>query len=130
MKRGLFLMHGWLVSFRYGVPAAGRAVRSRPKTIIAPMNLQLLGGISAPQFLARHWQKKPLLVRNAVPGFTGTLEATELLRLASRQDVESRLVRGTGTRRSLEHGPFPASRFRSLPPRNWTLLVQGLNLHV
>lgn len=94
------------------------------------MNLQLLGGLTAPRFLARHWQKKPLLVRNAIPGFAGAVEATELLRLASREDVESRLVRGSGTRLSLEHGPFRASRFRSLPPRNWTLLVQGLNLHV
>ena len=94
------------------------------------MNLQLLGGLTVPQFLARHWQKKPLLVRTAVRGFNDPVQAAELLRLASREDVESRLVRGTGTRLSLEHGPFRASRFRSLPPRNWTLLVQGLNHHV
>lgn len=93
------------------------------------MILQLLGGLTVPQFLSRHWQKKPLVVRNAMPGFTGTLQATEVIRLACRDDVESRLVRGIGRRLSLEHGPFRASRFRALPARNWTLLVQGLNTH-
>jgi len=93
------------------------------------MILQLLGGLTVPQFLSRHWQKKPLLVRGAMPGFTATLPPAELFRLARREDVESRLVRGSGKRRSLDHGPFRASEFRALPARNWTLLVQGLNLH-
>jgi 50S ribosomal protein L16 3-hydroxylase len=93
------------------------------------MKLQLLGGLTAPEFLSRHWQKKPMLARKAIPAFKDALQATELFRLAARDDVESRLVRGTGTRLSLDHGPFRTSALRSLPKCNWTLLVQGLNLH-
>jgi 50S ribosomal protein L16 3-hydroxylase len=29
--------------------------------------LTLLGGLSPEQFMKRHWQKKPLLIRQAVP---------------------------------------------------------------
>ena len=31
---------------------------------------------------------------------------------------------------SLAHGPFRCADFRALPARNWTLLVQGVNLHL
>jgi len=31
----------------------------------------MLGGLSAQQFLRRHWQKRPLVVRGAFPGFRG-----------------------------------------------------------
>jgi 50S ribosomal protein L16 3-hydroxylase len=93
------------------------------------MILQLLGARTVPQFLSRHWQKRPLLVRNALPGFKDVVQAPELFRLASREAVESRMVRRSGRRWLLEHGPFPASRLRAMPSANWTLLVQGLNLH-
>jgi 50S ribosomal protein L16 3-hydroxylase len=53
-----------------------------------------------------------------------------LFRLACRDDVESRLVLREGGRWSLAHGPFRASYFTSLPSRRWTLLVQGVNLHL
>lgn len=102
----------------------------RAKTIIAPMTLQLLGGLSAKQFLARHWHKRPLLVRNAAPGFSGFVRARELFRLAERDDVESRAVERHGRRWTLEHGPFSRRSFRARPARNWTLLVSGLNNHL
>lgn len=61
---------------------------------ITPPNapLQLLGGLSPKQFLAEYWQKKPLLVRQAVPGFTGLMSPDELRAAARRDDVESRLI--------------------------------------
>ena len=31
--------------------------------------VQMLGGLSPAQFMRRYWQKKPLLIRNAFPGF-------------------------------------------------------------
>lgn len=89
----------------------------------------LLGGRTARAFLARHWQREALLVRGAVPGFTGMLGRKALLTLAGRDDVESRLVVRDGARYTLEHGPFRPGDFRGLPERNWTLLVQGVNLH-
>ena len=94
------------------------------------MTLQLLGGMTSRQFLARHWQKRPLLVRKAVPGFKGFVQAAELFRLAARDDVESRAVERHGRRWTLEHGPFPRRSFTGRPARNWTLLVSGLNNHL
>lgn len=93
------------------------------------MRLPLLGGLSARTFLSRHWQKQALLVRQAMPGFHGVLDPGELFALACSDIVESRLVEGSGQRWTLHHGPFDRADFRRLPARNWTLLVQGVNLH-
>ncbi len=87
-----------------------------------------LGGLAVPTFLRRHWHKTPLLVRCAINGFTGPFSARRLFSLAGRDDVESRLVVRDGTRWSLTHGPFRRADFLALPARNWTLLVQGVNL--
>ena len=90
----------------------------------------LLGGLTPAAFLRRHWQKRALLVRDAIPRFGGLLTRTELFRLACRDDVESRLVLRERGRWSLAHGPFRAADFTGLPGRRWTLLVQGVNLHL
>jgi 50S ribosomal protein L16 3-hydroxylase len=90
----------------------------------------LLGGLAPAAFLRRHWQKRALLVREAIRGFGGLVSRAELFRLACRDDVESRLVLREGRRWSLAHGPFRAADFASLPSRRWTLLVQGVNLHL
>ncbi|MDB5881791.1 MAG: hypothetical protein JWP43_1669 [Ramlibacter sp.] len=90
--------------------------------------LPLLGGLSAQQFMTRHWQKKPLLVRGAVPGLNPVMTRGELFELASRDEVESRVV-SQGKRWALRRGPFAR---RALPPLSrpgWTLLVQGVDLH-
>jgi len=89
--------------------------------------LQLLGGLSPKQFLAEYWQKKPLLIRNAVPGFTGLLSRNEMFTAARRDDVESRLVSREGGDWDLRRGPFAAKDFKTRP-HPWTVLVQGLNL--
>jgi 50S ribosomal protein L16 3-hydroxylase len=89
----------------------------------------LLGTLTPRAFLARHWQRDALLVRDAVPHFEGFATLPELARLAGRDDVESRLVVRTGKRYELHQGPFRRADFKALPARNWTLLVQGLNLH-
>lgn len=90
------------------------------------MKQPLLGGLSAKDFLRRHWQKKPLLVRGALPNFRGVASREQLLRLAARPDVESRLIRRAGARWSVRQGPHP----RVALQRNATLLVQGVNLHL
>lgn len=93
--------------------------------------LPLLGGLSPAAFMRRHWHKKPLLVRGALPGVLPPLPRAALFALAARDDVESRLVeqRGGGRGWSLRRGPFGR---RALPPLSrpgWSLLVQGLDLH-
>jgi 50S ribosomal protein L16 3-hydroxylase len=93
--------------------------------------LQLLGGLTARQFLRRYWQKKPLLVRQAVPGFTGFagLETpSQLLELACSPDAESRLVAQHGKSWQLERGPLPRAILRRPRKTPWTVLLQGVNL--
>jgi 50S ribosomal protein L16 3-hydroxylase len=102
----------------------------RPIIPAMPDARTLLGGITVAAFLREHWQKAARLVRSAVPGFAGLADRPTLERLAMRDDVESRLVIREGRRWSLAHGPFRRADFRDLPARNWTLLVQGLNLHL
>src|SRR5215218_8795019 len=91
--------------------------------------LPLLGGLTPAQFMKRHWQKKPLLVRQAVPAMQPLLTPAELFALAGRDEVESRLVARESASWRLQRGPFAR---RALPPlkrREWTLLVQGVDLH-
>ena len=91
--------------------------------------LALLGGLSPQQFMKRHWQKKPLLVRGALPGFQPLLARKELFELAARDEVESRLVAQSGSKWQFRRGPLER---RALPPLSrpgWTLLVQGVDLH-
>ena len=92
--------------------------------------LPLLGGLTPQQFMRRHWQKKPLLVRQALPGVAAPVSRTALFGLAAGDTAESRLVQRRGDSWSLRHGPLPR---RALPPLSrpgWTLLVQGLDLHL
>ena len=91
--------------------------------------LQLLGGLSPAQFMKRHWQKKPLLVRQAIPGFQPLLSRSALFELAGDEAVESRLISRGAQGWQLRSGPLAR---RALPPLarpDWTLLVQGVDLH-
>ncbi|HEX7954536.1 MAG TPA: cupin domain-containing protein [Burkholderiales bacterium] len=87
---------------------------------------QLLGGLNVTAFLRQHWQKQPLLVRGALPGFDGVVDFDRMVDLACREECESRLILRRADRWAVEHGPFERKRFSRLPPRDWTLLVQGL----
>lgn len=95
--------------------------------------LQLLGGLSPEQFMRRHWEKKPLLVRQAIPGFSALLERGELFELAERDEVESRLVSQTDRsgkpKWQFKRGPFARRALPALKQPKWTLLLQGMDLH-
>jgi 50S ribosomal protein L16 3-hydroxylase len=88
-----------------------------------------LGGVSVEQFMRRHWQRRPLLIRAALPDVSPPLSPEALFELASRDDVESRLVSQRARRWQLARGPFDPD---DLPPRTrraWSLLVQGVEAH-
>jgi 50S ribosomal protein L16 3-hydroxylase len=87
----------------------------------------LIGGLDVEAFMLRHWQREPLLIRAAFPGFSDPLSPREVLALAGDPDASSRLVRRRGSSYTLEHGPFPPSRFKQLARRDWTVLVQDTN---
>jgi 50S ribosomal protein L16 3-hydroxylase len=93
--------------------------------------LQLLGGLSPQLFMKRHWQKKPLLVRQAIANFKPLLNRTELFELASREDCQARMViqdPGMTPGWRFQHGPFERRALPSLKRPGWTLLVQGVDL--
>ncbi|MDQ6640560.1 MAG: cupin domain-containing protein [Pseudomonadota bacterium] len=110
----------------------------------------LLGGLSSAAFMRRHWQKKPLLVRAALPDAPNIVDRGALFELAAHDDVESRLVERhvernsqrivgptsgrdvdhAAERWSLRHGPFTRRSLPGLKGRAWTLLVQGADLHL
>jgi 50S ribosomal protein L16 3-hydroxylase len=91
--------------------------------------LALLAGLSPDQFMRRHWQKKPLLVRGAIPGFSPLLSRSELFKLASSDSVESRLIVKNSQSWRMKSGPFAARALPPLKQLGWTLLVQGVDGH-
>jgi 50S ribosomal protein L16 3-hydroxylase len=82
------------------------------------------------EFLARVWQRKPLLIRQAWREWNNPLAPEELAGLACEPDIEARLVLRERKRWRLEAGPLQAARFATLPKRNWTLLVQAVDHYV
>ena len=86
-----------------------------------------LAGLTAAQFLRDHWQKRPLLARDALPGLGDFLQRDGIFELAARDDLESRLVVRDGRRWRVRHGPFSARALARLRGGRWSLLVQGIN---
>ncbi|WP_106856388.1 cupin domain-containing protein [Caballeronia novacaledonica] len=105
-----------------GLPAHARAPLPDEST-------PLLGNRTPRQFMRRYWQKKPLLIRQAIPDIAPPLARDELFELADLDDVESRLITHFRNTWNLEHGPFAPDELPSTKKREWTLLVQGANLH-
>lgn len=91
--------------------------------------LPLLGGLSPAQFMRRYWQKKPLLIRQAIPSMVPPIDRPALFALAEREGVESRLIRHGKAGWSLKHGPLPRRALPPLKQPGWTMLVQGVDLH-
>ena len=88
--------------------------------------LPLLGDLTPAQFLRDYWHKKPLLIRQAIPGMKPLIKFDKLAELARLNHVESRLITNTDGQWAMQHGPLA-----ELPPRTqpaWTMLVQGANL--
>lgn len=93
--------------------------------------LPLLGGLSPDEFMKQHWQKKPLLVRQAIPNFKPLLDRGELFDLAAREDGQARLViqkPGETPAWQFKQGPFERRALPALKRPGWTVLVQGVDL--
>jgi 50S ribosomal protein L16 3-hydroxylase len=87
----------------------------------------LLGGLTPQEFLRDYWHKKPLLIRQAIPDFSALLPRESLFEMASRDDVESRLISSFDNHWEMQKGPLTS--LPSVSKEQWTLLVQGVNLH-
>lgn len=91
--------------------------------------LTVLGGITAEQFLAEYWQKKPLLVRNGLPEIVGLLEPQDVQELALEEHASARLIRQKDRNPNEWHvksSPLTKGDFQKLP-KLWTLLVQAVD---
>ena len=92
------------------------------------MKNPLLGGLTPQQFLRDYWQKKPLLIRQAIPGFAGLLDPRQLIELACNEDAQARLVTQQRGKFGLRGAPFGAGDFAGLSKKGqWSVLVQGVN---
>jgi len=92
-------------------------------------SLTVLGGITAEQFLTEYWQKKPLLVRNAMPEIIGLLEPDDVKELALDEDISARLIRQKNKNPNEWHvksSPLTKGDFQKLP-NLWTILVQAVD---
>ncbi|MEY4599516.1 MAG: hypothetical protein RLZZ445_2313 [Pseudomonadota bacterium] len=92
------------------------------------MHNKMLSDLTPAQFLQRHWQKKPLLARTGLTEFADLMTRKNLIELALLPKAESRLITRNGRQWSVRHGPFRRQDFAKLPDRDWTLLVQGVDL--
>ena len=85
--------------------------------------------ISTENFLLNYWQKKPLLIRQAIPNYQSPIDADELAGLAMEEQVESRIIQENGKHHLWEatNGPFSEDDFSNVPENHWTLLIQQLD---
>ena len=91
----------------------------------------LFGDIGVDRFLAEYWQRKPLLIPQAIPGFESPIEPNELAGMSLEEEVESRIILKEGSHPwELRQGPFPDDTYQQLPERDWTLLVQAVDQFV
>ncbi|SDY08013.1 ribosomal protein uL16 3-hydroxylase [Acinetobacter kyonggiensis] len=91
--------------------------------------LDILGGITAEQFLAEYWQKKPLLVRNALPEIAKLLEPNDVMELALDENITARLIKQKDkdpNQWSVKSSPLIKADFQKMP-KLWTLLVQAVD---
>lgn len=95
--------------------------------MILDQPLSLLGGISPETFMRRYWQRKPLLIRQAIAGVKPPESITALRKMARRDDVESRLIWREEGQWQMENGPF--ARLPKPTEPDWTLLVQSVDQH-
>ena len=86
-------------------------------------------GMPAATFLRDYWQKRPLLIRGAFPGFETPVLPEDLAGLACEEGVLARLITHDGNNEgwTVRSGPFAEEEFPGMPDHDWTLLVQDVD---
>lgn len=94
--------------------------------------LQLLGHLTTEQFFHEYWQKKPLLIRNAIDNFESLITADELAGLSLEDQVSSRIIveKDAEYPWQVHYSPFDESIFSQMPETHWTLLVSDVEKHI
>lgn len=89
--------------------------------------LTLLGGLTPREFMSDYWQRRPLLIRQAIPGFRPHLSPADIRKLVKREEVESRMIWQDEEGWKMEKGPF--AKLPSARQDGWTVLAQSVDLH-
>jgi len=103
---------------------------SRQKT--SDQSLQLLGNLTTEQFFNEYWQKKPLLIRNAIDDFESLITPDELAGLSLEDGVNSRIIieKDAESPWKVIYSPLEESIFTETPKTHWTLLVSDVEKHI
>lgn len=80
------------------------------------------------RFLKDYWRRRWLLLPGALSELPDLLDGDELAGLACEFDADARIVERRDGRFAQEAGPFAPERFERLGERDWTLLVNGVDL--
>ena len=90
----------------------------------------ILGKISVDVFLKKYWQKKPLVIRDAIKNFKSPITEKDLFRIAQNENAISRLIEFKRGIWQVKYGPFKKSDLPKKINTSWTILVQNINHHV
>ncbi|MDO5504725.1 MAG: cupin domain-containing protein [Pseudoxanthomonas suwonensis] len=106
----------------------------RPMTTAMPIEIDAGNGpaplgMAPEEFLRDYWQKRPLLVRNAFPGFQSPVSPEDMAGLACEDGVLARIISHdrASDHYTLRTGPFDEAEFPGMPHQDWTLLVQDVD---
>ena len=87
----------------------------------------ILGKTSINDFLKNYWQKKPLLIKNAIPNFESPITESDLFTIAQNEEAVSRLIEYKQDIWQVKYGPFKKSDLPKKTNIPWTILVQNIN---
>lgn len=90
------------------------------------MNYCLPNEITPEIFLRDYWQKKPLVVRNALPQIVGMFEPADIFELATNEEATARLVKQyTDDDWRVKLGGITEADLADVPEK-WSVLVQNM----
>lgn len=90
------------------------------------MNYCLPNEITPEIFLRDYWQKKPLVVRNAMPQIVGMFEPSDIFELATNEDVTARLLKQySDDDWRVKLGNITEDDLADVPEK-WSVLVQNM----
>lgn len=87
--------------------------------------MQFLGGITPQEFLDNYWEKKPLLIKNAVSDIEEYASGEDLKELAFDESFETRIITLDNNQFEVKDGPLTEADFSK---DKWTLACHNLNL--
>lgn len=94
------------------------------------MHLHWPNGLTTQQFLDEYWQKKPLLIQNALPDFETPVTPDELAGMSLEEGTTPRIItQDASGDYQLEHGPFAEDRYTTIGDKDWSLLITDCEKH-